>query len=70
MRKFGIIMLLLGVGVYFHCVGKMDELPAPPPGLSIQEGWRYPYSRYQAGQYVSAFVGFFGFVLLMFPKGR
>jgi hypothetical protein len=70
MRKFGIVMVLLGAGFFFHFAGKMDEYPALPTGLSVEEAWRYPQGRYQVGQWAAGFAGVLGFILAMFPKGR
>lgn len=70
MRKFGVVMFLLGAFAFFYCSGKMDAYPPLPTGLSVEEAWRYPQGRYQVGEYVAAFVGFVGILLGMFPKGR
>jgi hypothetical protein len=70
MRTFGLVLLALGVAAFFYCQQQMAAHPPAPQGLSMGEAWRYPYSRWQAGQYASGFAACVGGLFLLFPKGR
>lgn len=70
MRRFGFVLVVAGVAAFFYCQQRMEEYPAPPAGLAIEEAWRYPQERWRVGQYAAGFLGFVGGLLLMFPKGR
>jgi hypothetical protein len=70
MRRFGFVLLALGAAAFYYCQQRMEEHQPPPTGLSLEEGWRYPYARWQAGEYAAGFVALVGGLLFMYPKGR
>jgi len=70
MRSFGLIMLLLGIGGAIYCTSQLGQFPPLPPDLGIVESLDLPAGRWQTGQYACAAGAFFGFLMLLFPKGR
>ncbi len=70
MRRFGFVLLAASAAAFFYCQQRMEDYPAAPTGLSIEEAWRYPQERWRVGQYAAGFGAFVGGLLLMFPKGR
>ena len=70
MRRFGFVVLALGVAAYFLCSTRLAASEPVPPGLSIEESVRYPAGQYQIGQYVGAMLGGLGLLLMLFPQGR
>lgn len=70
MRRFGFALLAIGAAAFYYCQQRMEDYPSAPTGLSIEEAWRYPQARWQAGEYAGGFVALVGGLMLMFPKGR
>lgn len=70
MRNFGGLCLLVGVAGFLYFSSQMGSVPALPEGLGISESMEHAAGRYEIARYVSAFVGFVGVVLALFPKGR
>ena len=70
MRRFGIILFLIGAAGFYYCSSQLSSLPDLPEGLSIQDSLRYPAGRAQVGEYGAATIAAMGVLFLMFPKGR
>jgi hypothetical protein len=70
MRTFGLLMLVAGVVGYLYLGSQLGQVEALPPGLGVGEMLQQPAGRLEAGQYLAAFVGVVGLILMMFPKGR
>ena len=48
----------------------MSQHDPVPADMSIMRSLEYPAGKWQTAQYAAAFVGFFGGLMAMFPKGR
>ncbi len=70
MRKFGSVLMLLGVLGFFYASSKVDEMPPLPDGLTMTETLREPAGRWQMVRFGSAVAAAFGLLMAMFPKGR
>jgi uncharacterized membrane protein YczE len=70
MRTFGLILLLFGIGGTIYCSMQLGEYPPIPAHLSISEAFDLPAGKWQVKQYASAAGAAFGFLMLIFPKGR
>lgn len=70
MRRYGIIMLLVGVLGFFYATGRMQESEPVPPGISVSEYTRYPAGRWELARYALAAVGGIGALFALFPEGR
>ncbi len=70
MRKFGGILLLLGIFGFFYATSKTAELEPVPEGLGVRESLQYPAGRWEVASYAIAAVAGMGLLLLLFPQGR
>jgi hypothetical protein len=69
-RTFGLILIGVGIALYYVSNQRLAEEGPVPPGLSIEESLEYPAARYEIGEYAGAMLGGLGVLLMMFPKGR
>ena len=70
MRKYGLIMGLVGILGFFYAQGRVSELEPVPPDISISEYTRYPSGRWELVRYALGAVGAIGVLLALFPEGR
>lgn len=70
MRNFGLIAMLVGIIGFFYAGDQMSQLDPVPEGLSITRTLEHPAGKWQVAQYAAAFLGAFGGLMAMFPKGR
>lgn len=70
MRNFGGILMLLAIIGFFYAGAQVDKFDPVPPGLSVEEGMRYPGGRWEVARYACAGLAGFGLLIAMFPKGR
>jgi hypothetical protein len=70
MRNSGAILLVLGIGGFLYCSGRLEEVAPLPQGMSMSESLSQPAGRWELARYGSAAVAGFGLLMAMFPKGR
>jgi hypothetical protein len=70
MRNFGAVLLLLGILGFLYCSSRLSETAALPAGMSVEEGLKHPAGRWEVARYASGAAAGFGFLMMMFPKGR
>ena len=70
MRNFGLIAILVGIIGFFYASDQLSHHDPVPPDTGIVRSLKYPAGKWQTAQYAAAFVGFFGGLMAMFPKGR
>lgn len=69
-RRFGMILLVLGVFGFFYASSRASEAGAVPEGLSLSESIDHPAGRWELARYAAAGVAMFGVLLALFPQGR
>ncbi len=70
MRNFGLIAMLVGIIGFFYAGDQMSQHDPVPADMGIMKSLDYPAGKWQTAQYAAAFLGFFGGLMAMFPKGR
>ena len=70
MRRYGLLMFLVGALGFYYATSQMEESEPVPPGISISEYTRYPAGRWELLRYALAGVAGIGVLLAMFPEGR
>jgi hypothetical protein len=70
MRNFGFVVMVLGIAGFFYCSAKLSEAGTVPQGESIGTTVQTSAGRWEIGRYACAGAGAFGFLMMMFPKGR
>ena len=70
MRRYGLMMVLLGVLGFFYATGQMEAVEPVPPGIGISEYTRYPAGRWELARYALAAIGGIGVLFFLFPEGR
>jgi hypothetical protein len=68
MRRFGLLLLVIGLGGFFYA----SSLSAPPvpEGTSVSQEIQSPAGRIELLRYASGGAALVGLLLSMFPKGR
>jgi hypothetical protein len=69
-RRYGIMMLLVGILGFYYATSRMQEVEPVPPGISISEYTRYPAGRWELLRYGLAAIGGIGAIFALFPEGR
>lgn len=70
MRRFGLILILLGGFGFFHFSQSHEGVQPTDPGTSITREMSSPEGRAELFRYASAGAAFVGILLLLFPQGR
>lgn len=70
MRNFGFMLMLLGIAGAIYCTSQLGQAPPLPENLGLMESLEHPAGKWQTGQYACAAAAFFGFLMLLFPRGR
>ena len=70
MRRFGIILIVVGAGVYYVCSQQFEAAEKPPAGVSVEESLRTAAGQFEIGEYGGAMLIGAGILLALFPKGR
>lgn len=70
MRRYGFMMMLVGILGFFYASSRMSETEPVPPGIGISEYTRYPSGRWELARYALAAMGGIGALLALFPEGR
>jgi hypothetical protein len=68
MRKFGQILIVLGLAGFFYASSSGQG--APEAGASVSAALSSPAGRLELLRYASATAAFIGILLALFPKGR
>jgi hypothetical protein len=70
MRTLGFVLLSAGVLGFLYCTSRLSGLEPVPPGVELGDYMRYEAGRLELGRYASAFAGFIGVLMALFPRGR
>lgn len=69
-RKFGLILLLLGVFGFFYASSRASEAGPVPEGLSLSQSIDHPAGRWEMARYAAVGAAALGILLALFPQGR
>jgi hypothetical protein len=70
MRRFGQILILVGLLGFVYASSAQDGTPPAPEGVSLSAEMASPGGRLELLRYGSAGAAFLGVLLALFPKGR
>ncbi len=70
MRRFGIVLLLVGALGFAYASSRLGETGSPPDATALGDYVRTEAGRWELVRYGGAAAAFIGALLALFPKGR
>ncbi len=70
MRRFGMILVILGALGFFYSSSRLEESQPLPADISVSAGLRYPAGQWELARFGACGAAAVGFLLALFPKGR
>ena len=70
MRKFGLLLIVIGVAAYFYCTSQMTGLEPLGENADLADYFRNTVGRLELGRFAGAGAALVGILMAFFPQGR